>query len=400
MNILHINTLDRGGAANACFSINKALNDLGVNSHVMVLNQTKKRENVSVYNYWENVDSKYKSFKKMFKQVVYDRQLRHLHEALPPYPGVFSFPETIYDITETTLYQEADIIQLNWTHAFLDEPSFFSKNKKPVVWRMADLYITGGGPHYELGFPYSTFTDIISKNLEIRKQALSSPNLNLTIVPISNWCYEKAEQSDLTKEFNKRIITCGIDPSTFNILDKEICRRVLNLPLHKKLILVGADSLNDERKGFKFLVEALKNLDTKNIAIVTFGSGKLDNLPTINLDFINDTRLLHQLYYACDLFITPALEEAFGQTSIEAMACGLPLVSFQTGGALEIFKTKKTIGVLAKDFTSEALSEAIQHALNTNYDSNEIIEYTFSNFNIEKKASEYIDLYKQIIKSK
>ena len=397
MKILHINTLDRGGAANACLRLNEELNRQGVESNVLVLNATKKKENVHIYNYWEGVGSRFKSLKKSLIKMQDERYQRHLANSLPAYPGIFTFPETIYDITETEIYKDADIIQLNWTGAFLDEPSFFAKTKKPIVWRMPDLYITGGGPHYEIGFPYDSFKEIINENIDIRKKALSNKDLNLTIVPISNWCKDKAEKSELTKSFNNKIISCGIDINEFKPLDKKLCRQLLGLSLDKKIILFGVDSFTEKRKGAELFEKAIQKINRNDVEIVTFGSGKLDN--AVNLGYVQDQFMMRVIYSSADIFVTSAIEEAFGQTSIEAMASGLPLVSFKTGGSLEIFENKKDskIGHLANDITDSSLFEAINETLKTSYNSQEIIDYVALNFNIEKKASEYINLYKSLL---
>ena len=91
-----------------------------------------------------------------------------------------------------------------------------------------------------------------------------------------------------------------------------------------------------------------------------------------------------------------SIEEAFGQVTIEALASGTPVISFPNGGSLDIIKDDIN-GVLAKDFTSNELSNAIKRALLISFDQNKIIQDVKNRFNIYEKIQEYIQLYKTLI---
>src|SRR5688500_14252993 len=106
----------------------------------------------------------------------------------------------------------------------------------------------------------------------------------------------------------------------------------------------------------------------EEITFCIFGSVK-DSLRNniANTGRIEDDRLLSMLYSAADLFVMSSIEEAFGQVTIEALSCGTPVVSFPTGGSLDIINHGVN-GVLAKDFTAQALADAISTALNFSFD--------------------------------
>jgi len=171
MKILHVNTYDKGGAATAIKRIHKELLNRGIDSKLLVLHkatnfpetysfwdgipkQVPKEQNLfirvakkiwgKVYNKWYLLLNK----KKISEQIIKKKELAAIISRVE----MFSYPTSNFDITEHPLYKEADIIQLNWVSGFLDEPSFFKKNKKPVIWRMPDLYACGGGYHYEKNF--------------------------------------------------------------------------------------------------------------------------------------------------------------------------------------------------------------------------------------------------------
>ncbi len=398
MKITHINTLDRGGAAKACTLIHKALLGQGVESKMLILNPTKSEKEMYVFNYWNNTRGRFHALKKGIDMMLYDRKLRHRSQTLPPYNGMFTFPTTIYDITENEHYQSADIVQLNWTSGFLNEQTFFDKNKKPIVWRMADLYITGAGFHYGLDTPTDSFRTYLQENINIRNKALNTTNLDLTIVPISSWVEAKANESNLTKRFPKKLISCGVDTDIYKPYDSKLVRTLLGLPLNKKIILFGADSLSDKRKGITLLLEALNMINLSQIQLVSFGGHPIkSDLNIINLGYINDEKLLAMLYSAADLYITPAMEEAFGQTSIEAQACGATLITFPTGGGIDILEGNKQLGEIAQNVDAASLKDSIQVVLNTTYDKQYIVESTIKRFDINQKAKEYIELYKSIL---
>lgn len=392
MKILHINTMDEGGAATACRRIHLGLLNKGIDSKTLFL---KKKKNIKETYRFEVIKPGYierilNKIKRLFKTTPTHANMQNVE--------MLSMPTSSHNIIDNPLYKEADIIQLNWVSTFLDEPSFFKENKKPIVWRMPDLYACGGGNHYEVGFPFNQFENILEENKGIRKKALE--NTNITFVPISKWVENKADKSELIKTFPKKMIHNGVDFEVFKKLDKNECRRIFNLPLEKIIILIGADRLNVKRKGLDLAIDALTKINLKEITVVVFGNTNC-KLPEgfISVGTITDERLLPVLYSASDYFLMSSIEEAFGQVTIEALACGVPAISFPNGGSLDIIKNKFN-GVLASDFTSDSLAYAIEFAIKTNFNSISIIKDIQSRFNINDKVEEYIELYNSILTSK
>ncbi|AWM13031.1 hypothetical protein DI487_03570 [Flavobacterium sediminis] len=233
MKILHINTYDKGGAATACRRIHLGLLEQGIDSKVLYLKKTKEVK--ETYQFPHPKKSFSEKIIEKLKRKFFPKQdiLKKFRDQIE----IFSYPDSKYDITQHPLYQEADIIQLNWVSTFLDETTFFAKNTKPVVWRMADLYACGGGNHYEKDFPFEALKPLIEHNKSIRKKALSGANL--TMVCISDWVKQKAEASDVIGSFPKKVIHNGVDLQVFKPYNKDWSRSVFNLPIEKKLLLLG-----------------------------------------------------------------------------------------------------------------------------------------------------------------
>lgn len=227
----------------------------------------------------------------------------------------------------------------------------------------------------------------------------------MTIVGLSKWLAECARKSTLFRD--KKVINLPnpIDTTIFKPFDKEKARELWSLPLDKKLVLFGAmGATSDPRKGFVQLSEALNKLVDKNIELVVFGSSKPKNsqnfgFKTHYLGHLHDDVSLVTLYSAADVMVVPSLQEAFGQTASESMACGTPVVAFGATGLLDIVDHKLN-GYLAKPFDTTDLAFGIEWVLNApNY--NELCknarEKVIREFDSVVVAKKYIKLYEEIL---
>ena len=390
MKILHINTNDKGGAATACIRIHLELLQRGIDSKILFLHRTKTHI-PETYAFKHNKPLLLRLWSKL-KQLATPKSAA-VREKFPEIEW-FSDPTSPYDITQHPLYKEADIIQLNWVSGFLDEPSFFKSNLKPIVWRMPDLYACGGGYHYKQGFPFDKLQSRLDRNVRIRSRALRGQKI--TFVPISKWVQQNLNESPIIKEFSNVVIRNGLDFSVFKPTPKQEARSIWKLPSDKKIVLLGADINYSPRKGFHLAVAALDALKDENVLPVVFGKFE-ESLPDhfMQIGYISDENLLAKLYSASDYFLMTSIEEAFGQVTIEALSCGVPVVSFPNGGSLDIINENMN-GVLASNFTPEALCKALKIALDLDFNSEAIVEDVRARFNIQDKIESYIRLYKTL----
>jgi glycosyltransferase involved in cell wall biosynthesis len=77
---------------------------------------------------------------------------------------------------------------------------------------------------------------------------------------------------------------------------------------------------------------------------------------------VGSDHFLSIIYSAADLFVLPSLEEAFGQTALEALACGTPAVGFDAGGIPDVIQPGVT-GMLAPAGDAGALAAAMAELL-------------------------------------
>ncbi|MEM0136574.1 MAG: glycosyltransferase family 1 protein [Thermoplasmatales archaeon] len=110
-----------------------------------------------------------------------------------------------------------------------------------------------------------------------------------------------------------------ISPVFHQLGDKISLRKKFGLPLNKKLLL--SVSTNIKRKNLGILPDILNKLGNE-YKLVRVGP-LISN--EIKIDVHSDEEL-NEVYNACDIFISPSLDEGFGYPVAEAMSCGLPLV--------------------------------------------------------------------------
>ena len=154
----------------------------------------------------------------------------------------------------------------------------------------------------------------------------------------------------------------GFETDVLRPRHKGMCREMLGLPQDRFLIMSSASSLDDERKGLAHLASALAKLDLPDVTVVCVGRLPDGQEPPIRgmraMGYMDDPQRLAMLYSACDLFVGPSLEEAFGQVFVEAAACGTPSVGYPVGGVPEAI-THGVTGLVADRVHPDALADAI-----------------------------------------
>lgn len=142
------------------------------------------------------------------------------------------------------------------------------------------------------------------------------------------------------------------------------------------MIFIGAKNINDDRKGFKYLLEALKILKTliqqepgltDKVFLLIAGEAThkiKDLLPfeNINLGMLDNNYGVASAYQAADVYVCPSIEDAGPSMVNQSIMCGTPVVSFAQGVSLDIVITGKT-GHLARLKDSEDMAKGIYDIL-------------------------------------
>jgi len=150
-------------------------------------------------------------------------------------------------------------------------------------------------------------------------------------------------------------IPYGIDTEAYQPIEQQLCRTVLGISHHQYVLMFGAQSLKDSRKGGDLLIKALALLPESlkgETLLLTIGNGAEDIAKTvgishIGLGYLDSDRLKSVAYSAADLFLFPTRADNLPLVLQESMACGTPMVSFKIGGVPDLVRPNLT-GYLAK----------------------------------------------------
>lgn len=309
---------------------------------------------------------------------------------------------------------DPDIIHLHNIHGYYINIeilfNYLKEANKPVVWTLHDCWaFTGHCAYFDYvgcdkwkngcskcpqkqGYPTSNILDNSKFNYEKKKELFTSVK-NMTIVTPSKWLANLVKKSFLDK-YPVEVINNGIDLNIFKPTESNF-REKYNL--QEKFIILGVASVWEERKGLKYFVELSEKLsDDYKIVIVGVNEKQIKELPSNILTIMrtNNANELAQIYTTADIFVNPTLEDNFPTTNLEALACGTPVITFNTGGSKECIN-KNTGVVVEKDGIDEILKNLknmVQLKENKSFD----IVMQALNYNKQYRFKEYTDMYEKI----
>jgi glycosyltransferase involved in cell wall biosynthesis len=195
-------------------------------------------------------------------------------------------------------------------------------------------------------------------------------DIDLTVVAGTEHQYKQLIKSSLFIENEKLKILLGIDDEIFKPGDVKNARKILNLPLNKKIILCGAVTVAEKRKGFKELVESLNilkyNEPNMDIHIAIAGNINGSELNQIPYRYTLLGRLNHLelafAFQAADVFVSPSIEDSGPMMVNQSIMCGTPVVSFAVGVSLDLVINGIT-GYIAKLGEVNDLEKGIKFVL-------------------------------------
>ena len=150
-----------------------------------------------------------------------------------------------------------------------------------------------------------------------------------------------------------------------------------------------------KKKGLDVFSDLVARLDPEKYQIVLVGTDDTidGSLPAsvISIHRTHDQKELAEIYTAADVFVNPTREEVLGLVNIEALACGTPVVTFDTGGSPECID--ESCGVIVDPDNIDGLVSAIKTVCEDKRYSQEDCINRSKNFNRSQKYQEYVDLY-------
>jgi glycosyltransferase involved in cell wall biosynthesis len=427
MKILHLSTSDSGGAGIAAVRLHQGLLKQNINSKILTLYQY--RTGIPEHYYFSFLDTvqnkklavKINDIKDkarrngIIKHPYYYRIEKYL-AMRPKGFEMFSFPFSEFDLHSHPLVKEADVINLHWvSEGFLDYKKFFRNVKKKIVWTLHDMNPFTGGCHYSedsRGYVVNCencpqLRNTVDENyafkmLRLKETVFSRVRTeDINIVTPSQWLKNCSKESRLFNRFNSEVINYGFEETIYSPVDKSLCRKNLNMPLDKKIILFVSQSISNERKGMKYLLEALKRISLKDdIVLYSMGASDrelVEQTGMISLGYIHDEAKAAEIYNSADVFVLPSLADNFPNTVCESLMCGTPVVAFEVGGIKE--QISEDTGVLVPVKDTEALKNGIEFILNNpHHFKKEIISLNSKQkWKLSLQAEKYLEIYKSLL---
>lgn len=314
-----------------------------------------------------------------------------------------------------------DIIHLQHIHGYYINIEilfeYLSRAGIPVVWTFHDCWsFTGHCAHYDFvncrkwqteckhcpqlnTYPASLWFDRSQSNYADKKKLFNSVP-NLTIVPVSNWLAGEVRKSFLNENAIQTIHN-GIDINQFAVRTSGLRS---NYGLNDDdFIILGVAYQWDGRKGlndFLHLSPLLK--ENEKIVLVGLNDAQIKKLPKniIGLKRTKNVDELAQWYSTANVFVNPTLEDTFPTTNLESLACGTPVITYNTGGSPEAID--EHTGIIVDKNDLEALYRAIRKikAKGKETYSSSCRERSLAHFDKKNCFSEYIRLYKKLLAKK
>jgi len=235
-----------------------------------------------------------------------------------------------------------------------------------------------------------SFVDRSNYNFNLKKR-LYLGNRNLTIVPCSNWL-EGFVNDSFFKGSNIQVIHNGIDLDVFKPLE------AINKKQSTRFKVLGVSNVWCREKGLEDVYRLREILpETYEITLVGLTYEQIKMMPKgINaIPRTQNVEQLVELYSTSDVFINPTYADTFPTVNIESIACGLPVVTYQTGGSPEIIDDRT--GIVVEQGNIKEMANAIIKLKNYPLDRYACRNRAVSLFDKNVQFDKYISLYNELL---
>lgn len=396
MRVLQVNSMPVGSTGKIMFDIGACAAKNGIEMHYAYptfdasVPEAHQQDSYVIGNYMDSVGS-------------------HILGRITGYNDCFS----IYPTKSFIRYMEQlkpDLLHLHNLHnCYLNLNLLFQYLKEkqiPVIWTLHDCWsFTGGCPYFTLEacekwkeechdctqlnrYPKRYFDK--SRQLFHKKKALFSGMQEVVLVTPSEWLSSLVKVSFL-ESYSCKVIRNGIDLNVFSVSAVDIRKQICE---ENKILIMGCAYKWEKRKGLDSFIELAKRIDD-NYRIVLLGIDEKTErkIPRniIAVPRVADQSRLCQFYTAADVFVNPTLEDNYPTTNLEAIACGTPVVTFNTGGSPETVNDQTGAVVAVGDV--KELYKKIQYIVaNLREYSTCCLQYS-KEYDKAKMAAAYVRLY-------
>lgn len=312
-----------------------------------------------------------------------------------------------------------DIIHLHHLHGYYINIEilfhFLSKAEIQVVWTFHDCWsFTGHCAHFDyIGcekwkiechhcpqkgeYPRSIFVDRSRLNFRKKKELFTSVR-DMTIVNVSRWL-DSVVGSSFMGNISRIVIYNGIDLQTFKPQSNH--QEVRNkYRIGEKFVILGVSGVWIDRKGLNDFIRLSEIIsEDKVIVLVGLTKKQIQKLPKkiIGIERTENLKHLAELYSAADAYISLSVEETFGLTVAEALACGTPSIVYNATASPELINSD--IGFVVEKGDLNGIVKAVeiikQNGKNHYYSA--CRDWAVKRFDKEDCLKEYMKLYSRLI---
>ena len=427
MNILQINTADKGGGAEgSAYNLMRRFRDAGHASWLAV--GTKYRDDKDVFeipreapfapllwlaNAVRSFDKRglpaARKLARVIDRLANPARLSEWRNGLEEFE--FAGCQRLLDMLPAV----PDIIHCHNLHGWFFDLRVLQplSQRFPVILNLRDTWPLAGHCAYFLdcekwrsgcvGCPRPSIYPAIRKAAAAenwrRKQAIYASS-RLYVTAPSKWLVEQARASMLNA-LQYKVIPNGIDTSVFKTGDRSAARTSIGLPQDAKVAMFAAASAKTLFKDQETLSKAVLKLhaDAPQLHFLCVGMEipSLANLPNmLRLPYVSSPAKMAECYRAADVFIHTAKAEAFGKTVTEAMACGTPVAATAVGGIPEQVVEGRT-GLLSPLGDADALAANALRLIGDGDGMRDECARRGAAFSLEAQADAFILWYKEII---
>lgn len=330
---------------------------------------------------------------------------------LTDHAGLYSWAATRKMIREIKAFQP-DLIHLHTLHGFYVNYEmlfrFLKEADIPVVWTLHDCWaFTGHCTHFSQAkctqwqtecrdckllrrYPQCYGRGDVRRNFLRKKRAFTGVK-NLTITTPSRWLANQVSRSFL-RDYPRTVIPNGIDRRIFRPQSSGLRKKYR---LEDKKIVLGAANVWNTRKGLPDMLTLADRLGSAyQVVLIGLTERQLPDIPANVLGLLrtaNQTELA-QWYSAADVFVNPTYEETFGLTTVEAQACGTPVVVYRTDGCPETVAPGN--GRLVPQGDMQALEDAVRDITNG---SCRVDPQRAAQFDKDAVYQDYLELYENVL---
>ena len=287
---------------------------------------------------------------------------------------------------------------------------FVSKNNIATVVTLHDcFYYTGGCVYYTIagcdswkrscgkcpqlkeGNP-SWFFDRTDKMLSDRKHWYSNIE-KMGVIGVSHWVTNEAKESVLCGAKVFKTIYNWVDLEVFYPHKTNVRKK---LRIENKYVILGVAYSWIESKGINDFNRLADMLDDRFKIVLVGQACRCINKKIINIPRTEDMNQLSDLYADADIFYNPTRRETFGKVTAEALACGAPVITYDTTACAEL--VTEACGYVEQIGDLDAVYNDIMKIIDSDIDyTTNCREFARDNFDKEKCLNQTIGFYKELL---